>query len=273
MDAIANWAYENSDEQLKSDITLLKGTLAELDRKKSLGLISNSEETLMQNQLNDKVLVVLNSIENVQPEAVNNNKDLPLKILMLTANPANTALLRLRDEHSMIIEKLQNKQGKLNFIRQKAVSSSEFKEFTETENPVILHFSGHGEGGKDGGIYVQNDEKNDAALIPTAGLDTLFEYFKYRNLALDAVILNACYSEEQAQVIAKHVTYVVGTTVEIGDNFAIAFSSGFYFILGQPNFSFDKIELAFISGRADAATKGASKSHFVLYKNGEKLAI
>lgn len=196
-----------------------------------------------------------------------------LKILMLTANPANTAKLNLDKEHSQIAIKFQNQQEQFNLILRRAVSASEFKEFTETENPAILHFSGHGEGGKGGGIYVQNEDKNEESLIPTTGLDILFEYFKYRNLALDAVILNACYSEEQAQVIAKHVTYVVGTTVEIGDDFAIAFSTGFYFILGQPNFSFDKIELAFISGRADAATKGALKSHFVLYKNGEKLAI
>jgi TIR domain/Effector-associated domain 11 len=69
LDAIATWAYENSNEQLKSDITLLKGTLSELDRKKRLGLISNSDETLMQNQLNDQVLGVLNSVEEANLKA------------------------------------------------------------------------------------------------------------------------------------------------------------------------------------------------------------
>jgi hypothetical protein len=46
------------------------------------------------------------------------------------------------------------------------------------------------------------------------------------------VILNACYSEIQANAIADHIPYVIGMSQAIGDKAAIAFSTGFYKALG-----------------------------------------
>lgn len=45
-------------------------------------------------------------------------------------------------------------------------------------------------------------------------------------------MLNACFSETQAEGIAKHIPYVIGMSNEIGDKAAIAFSIGFYQALG-----------------------------------------
>jgi hypothetical protein len=192
------------------------------------------------------------------------------QILMMTANPSGTAKLNLDKEHSSITQKLEKQADKFQLLLRKAVSSDEFKEFIEALKPNLLHFSGHGEKGVNGGIFVQNDDKNEEERISTDGLDALFEYFQELGIPLKAVILNACYSEEQAQTIAKYVPYVVGTTVALGDKLAIAFSTGFYFKLVETNFNF---ELAFKSGRTQAIMKGASKSHFVLYKDKQKLDI
>jgi hypothetical protein len=46
------------------------------------------------------------------------------------------------------------------------------------------------------------------------------------------VILNACYSEQQAGAIAEHIDCVIGMTEAIGDKAAISFASAFYQALG-----------------------------------------
>lgn len=50
---------------------------------------------------------------------------------------------------------------------------------------------------------------------------------------IQCVLLNACYSEVQAEVIAEHIDYVIGMTQEIHDTAAISFSKGFYLALGN----------------------------------------
>ncbi|MGZ3303788.1 MAG: AAA-like domain-containing protein, partial [Isosphaeraceae bacterium] len=46
------------------------------------------------------------------------------------------------------------------------------------------------------------------------------------------VVLNACYSEVQAEAISKHIDFVVGMKKAIGDEAAIKFAVGFYDALG-----------------------------------------
>lgn len=194
----------------------------------------------------------------------------PLEILMLTANPAGTTKLNLDKEFARISEKLQGKRNQFNLTVQKAVSRTEFKEFTETKKPSILHFSGHGvQGGEQGGILVQNEDKNEYEIVSPEKLDSLFDYFK-GEFSMQAVVLNACFSQEQAAAIANHVPYVVGTTTEVIDEHAIAFSTGFYFKIVGSNLDFEQ---AFKSGRMEAVMAGAKKQNFILYKNAQVLAI
>lgn len=268
--AIAIWAHENNHVELKDSIALLQADWTVFNRERMLGIIGASEANVRQAQINHRVLGVLDGIE---------PKDEPIpvpippksgiiRILMLTANPSGTSKLNLDKEFARITERLQNNRNDFDLKIERAVDSEEFQEFTEKYKPHILHFSGHGEG--EGGIYVQNDDKNGSYLIPNYGLEALFEYFKKGNIGIKVVILNACYSEVQAKVIACHVEYVIGTTVAIGDALAIAFSSGFYFRLTENQ---EDIERAFESGRTQATLKGAKKEHFMIYKNGEKLDI
>jgi hypothetical protein len=49
---------------------------------------------------------------------------------------------------------------------------------------------------------------------------------------VQCVVLNACYSEIQANAIAIHIPYVIGMSQAIGDEAAIAFAVGFYQALG-----------------------------------------
>ncbi len=214
------------------------------------------------------------SLKTYQPDATS------FPILMLTANPAGTTKLSLDKEHSRIAEKLQNHPLYFPLIVKRAVDKVVFREEIIAEKPGFLHFSGHGtipdvgtpyaEASK-GGLVVQNEDHNGFEQINTAALSVLFEYFKEEAIPIKAVILNACFSEEQAKAIAGFVPYVIGTTQNIKDSHAIAFSTGFYFRLME-RYPETDIEMAFKSGRTSAVLEGAEKQSFVIFKDGVKIA-
>lgn len=62
-------------------------------------------------------------------------------------------------------------------------------------------------------------------LVSTQALAKLFDLFQQQ---VECVLLNACYSEEQADSIHQHIDCVVGMNQTIGDRVAIKFSIGFY---------------------------------------------
>jgi CHAT domain-containing protein len=278
IDVLIKWAHENGQDQLKNDATLLKSGLTKLKREEMLGMLAFAESTREMAKINNGLMSLM-SLEAVSP--TNNSTSTTsttsgtsqpsqkLKILMLTANPAGTTEVNLNKEYARISEKLQGKTDLFNLMMHRSVNQEQFKQYTETEKPQILHFSGHGQGGADGGIIVQNDEHRGGAKISSDALDALFEYWvEEEGIPLESVVLNACYSQDQAEVIAKYVNYVVATTTEIADDYAIAFSVGFYFKLAETS----DVEKSYKSGRTQAVMAGAKKTHFVLYKDGVRLA-
>src|SRR6185369_5923130 len=62
------------------------------------------------------------------------------------------------------------------------------------------------------------------------------------------VVLNACFTEAEADAIAEHVDYVVGTRAALPDPAAIAFSKGFYRTIGAG----ESLKKAFLVGVAEA---------------------
>uniref|UniRef100_UPI000B328685 CHAT domain-containing protein n=1 Tax=Hassallia byssoidea TaxID=482630 RepID=UPI000B328685 len=92
--------------------------------------------------------------------------------------------------------------------------------------PHIVHFSGHGSGST--GLILE-DNSGQVQLVTTASLARLFKSFQD---SVECVLLNACYSEAQAQAIHEHIDYVIGMNRAIGDRAAIEFAIGFYDALG-----------------------------------------
>jgi len=92
--------------------------------------------------------------------------------------------------------------------------------------PQIVHFSRHGAG--DEGLAFE-DETGQVKFVDAEALTGLFELFAEQ---VECVVLNACYSEEQAEAIAQHINYVIGIKKAIGDQAAIEFAAGFYNALG-----------------------------------------
>lgn len=274
LDAIIRWAHTDNQSQLKSDAMVIKSGLEKLKREEMLGMLSFSEASLESRKINNSLINLLKTNLNppvvidpiiVQPPVVLPTQNGRLKILMLTANPAGSYQLELEKEHSRITKKLQEKTEQFSLIVHHAVNNTEFKELNETTKPNVLHFSGHG---NSNGIMLQNDDKNGSALLTARALDALFEYFADEGVLFKAVVLNACYTEDQAQAIANHVPYVIASTTAISDEAAIAFSVGFYFKLDAQG---GNIEQSFRSGRTQAVTAGAEKAYFVLFKDGAKI--
>jgi hypothetical protein len=149
-------------------------------------------------------------------------------ILFLAADPTDAVRLRLGEEVREIRENLQRAKNREFFKLEErhSVRPGDLSQSLLDVNPKYVHFSGHGT--KTGMLCVEDGNGQTHPIEPTA-LANLFESFSKK---VKCVILNACYSEKQAQEIVKHIDYVIGMNAEIGDKAAIAFSIGFYQGLG-----------------------------------------
>lgn len=149
-------------------------------------------------------------------------------ILVLAANPKNTSRLRLDQEVREIDNGLQRSQKRNGFtLNQKwAVRREDFRRAMLDYKPNIVHFCGHGAGEE--GIAFE-DETGYATLVSSEALAEFFELFSDK---VESVVLNACYSEIQAEAIAQHIDYVIGMKSAIGDEAAIEFAVAFYDALG-----------------------------------------
>nr|WP_204152035.1 CHASE2 domain-containing protein [Leptolyngbya sp. CCY15150] len=124
------------------------------------------------------------------------------------------------------------------------------------ETPQIVHFSGHGEG-EEGLVF--EDEVGQVRLVSGEALAKLFSIFANADEfpePIHCVVLNGCYSQIQAKVIAEYVPYVIGMSRSIGDRAAIEFAVGFYDALGAGR----SVEFAFDLGCAAIELAGKSES-------------
>jgi hypothetical protein len=76
---------------------------------------------------------------------------------------------------------------------------------------------------------VCEDETGIAEPVPTKALAELFALCVGH---VECVVLNACFTEDQANAISQHIPIVVGMRKEIGDAAAVKFAIGFYDALG-----------------------------------------
>jgi CHAT domain len=171
-------------------------------------------------------------------------------ILILAANPKGTTTLRLDQEVRDITEGLQRATQRATFNLQSrwAVRPRDIQRALLDLNPQIVHFSGHGIGQATTELDTPSrkltfvdappaapeglafeDPNGNTSLISTAALASLFALFKD---SVQCVVLNACYSANQAAAIAQHIPYVIGMNQAIGDKAAIEFAVSFYDAIG-----------------------------------------
>lgn len=150
------------------------------------------------------------------------------KILILAANPKSTDKLRLDEEARDIKEGLRQARERERFTIESewAVRPRDVRRTILNFKPEIVHFFGHG--AEDGCLALEN-EVGQIQLVQPDALAGLFKLFSHH---VRCVLLNACYSEIQANAIAQHIDFVIGMSKGIGDRAAIEFAVGFYDALG-----------------------------------------
>jgi len=151
-----------------------------------------------------------------------------ITILFLTSNPQDTNRLAIDEEMREIDQKLLGTQYRDNFVVKShwAVRISDLQTLFLRHQPSIVHFSGHGS--KKSEIILQ-DASGKNCVVPPKALSKLFSQFSE---VIRCVVLNACYSEEQAKIIADSIDCVIGMAGTVTDQAARTFSSAFYQALG-----------------------------------------
>ncbi len=162
-----------------------------------------------------------------------------MKILILASNPRKDLNLdhEIRDLRD-VIERSYNHE-EFDVEDALAVRVKDLQDLLFRHKPQIVHFCGHGSGPQ-GLVFEGNN--GEEQWVRAEALSDLFRLF---SSDVECVLLNACYSEEQANAIVNHIDYVIGVNQEIQDDAAIAFSTGFYRALGYDC----TIEQAFEFGR------------------------
>jgi CHAT domain len=194
------------------------------------------------------------------------------KILFLAANPKSTPPLSLTKEFQEIREGLQNPKRQEHFELEPRfnVRPENLQQAFHDVHPQIVHFSGHGLGTDEQSVQGMRDIsslpesanepeglvfEDDLGQVNLVNTKTIAELFKCFADEVECVVLNACYSEKQAEAIAQHIPYVIGMNRAVGDTAARAFAVSFYVALGEGK----DIEKAFELARNMINLKGISE--------------
>jgi hypothetical protein len=187
----------------------------------------------------------------------------PLKILILSADPQDQVYLRLGEERRELGQALQSTRFRDAFTINDLPSCRvrDISQALDQHAPNILHFSGHG---NSSGLCFEGDDGN-AQIISGQSLADLLE----EQEGLKLVIMNACYSEAQAQPMADVVGYVIAMEKAIKDRDAITFSREFYIAIGNGR----PIEAAFRRAKAAAQLQATSTLKAILLKRQSALMM
>jgi hypothetical protein len=149
------------------------------------------------------------------------------RILFLGANPAGSQLA-LDEESRAIEQKIRStdQRDSLELITKWAVRPDDLLEYLNEYRPHVVHFSGHGTEEEQ---IILVDESHRAFPVSAAALKQLFTTLKDN---IRVVVLNACYSRDQAEAIVEVIDCAIGMKQEIGDNAARAFAASFYRAVG-----------------------------------------
>jgi hypothetical protein len=286
LDTLLDWVNQNESD-ISNSVILLKGRFSTLERNNGIGILENSEYNREHARITQSILMMLDDIkegESPTPQPISISKP-PLqfvppvintKILFLASNPFDTGKLQLDKEFVEVYKGLQSNRV-FELQSEWAVTPTIIQTTILKHKPSILHFSGHGmgDGIKKGraigrveankpvtGLILQ-DAMGKMKVIETQFITNLFEIlFKY-NIKINAVILNACYSKNQAETIKNYVNYVVGMSDAIGDDSAIVFAREFYSVLAIEN----NVEMAFDLAKNAIGLEGLDDDDLpVLYK-------
>jgi len=263
---------ENPTPEIQNQFMVLNAQWNELTNNSLM--YTTSETLVMKNKINNAMLLFIDQLETEEKQE---SKILPsdkIRILFLSANPIDTSKLQL-DKEFVEIQKLiqaSPESDKFELSIDTNITPNKLQQAVQKYKPNIFHFSGHGFGtgelsleSRSAGVppalsgLIIEDERGNRKVLSQSALDGLFELIA-EEANVEVVILNACFSAEQAATIKKHVKYVIGMTETILDKSAITFSTGFYRALANGR----TIENAFKWGRNLIALEGLNEENKVI---------
>ena len=122
-----------------------------------------------------------------------------MKILILASNPRKDLNLEGEIRHLQeVIERSRNREY-LDVEVGLAVRPEDLQGLFLKHEPDIVHFCGHGAGKP--GLVLQDD----AGLEKLVSTDALSNLFELCSQWVKCVLLNACYSEVQANAMIQHI--------------------------------------------------------------------
>lgn len=145
-----------------------------------------------------------------------------IKTLILLANPNNTLPLQLAQEEALIraaSARFKHK-GKIKLTFMEAATVHDLRQALLEDDFQIVHFSGHG---TESGLILE-DEFGEPYRVPQAALASLLK----EHQSIECVILNACYSISQAELISCEGAHIIAMEERLDDKAALEFSRAFY---------------------------------------------
>jgi len=267
------------DENIKQQIELLEKKRHAFNMEK---IISASPS--QQFELDYKIKEIEQQLQRLkgqladQPQAEPNRSIEPnlkssiekLKILFLSASPDDQRKLQTDHEFKIIKAELEKAKSRHAFeLLNPGLAVTDLSLMDElNDEPQILHFAGHGV--TEGLVIV--DDNNQTQVLPAKALRTLFQI---GSEPIKLVILNACYSAEQAKVISEYGIFVIGMSSAIEDKDALSFTTGLYkYLLNRGTLEESVIKKALLSGRFLLEARYTDASHMIeLWKDGNKIDI
>jgi CHAT domain-containing protein len=169
-------------------------------------------------------------------EADKNNQNNKIRILFLSANPRSTKKLDLDKEYNAIDDAIESAGRADQFLLKPKpeTSVSRLQEFLIKYKPEIVHFAGHGDDSLETGIFLFQDSRGKKEPASKEDIAELFRILnEHKTITkkdkIRLVVLNACFSKELADEIAKHVDCVIGMHNQVDDTAARKFAESFYF--------------------------------------------
>ena len=171
-----------------------------------------------------------------------------VQVLFFAANPDGVAF-RDADEETRDIEakiRAAAYRDVLHLTTRRAARPDDLLQSLNQDQPAVVHFASLGS--KAGEIILQDDSRQPRPVRPAA-LAALFRTLRGR---IRVVVLSGCYSQPQAEAIAKEIDCVVGVGPEVACDAARVFAASFYRALGFGN----SVQNAFEQGNIALMLKG-----------------
>lgn len=173
-------------------------------------------------------------------------------ILFLAANPAGTSWPRLDEEARAIEDRMRSSKYRSSFTFRTrwALRPDDLQQALLDEGPASVHFSGHGD--RLQGLVVHDTNGQTQSIAP----DALRQLFTILKDNIQVVVLNACYSVEQADAIAGIIDVVIGMSGAVSDDAARIFAAAFYRAVGAGRSIRNAFELGLNAIKLEGLTSG-----------------